>query len=143
MQKLDELLEWLEVDPSQGFQVMDACLLAEKYYPPINVGWPLLILRVCDREVAGAVRSTLLAAYPEDHEVVVMPMHDGDAKETQIKVILTVLGEVQGFGESSCVYVPPLPAGQDFTDLQETVAHLRSPVGCPWDREQTLASLRK
>jgi tetrapyrrole methylase family protein/MazG family protein len=29
-----------------------------------------------------------------------------------------------------------------FQGLQETVAHLRSPEGCPWDREQTHESLR-
>ncbi len=30
----------------------------------------------------------------------------------------------------------------DFNDLNELVALLRSPEGCPWDREQTHASIR-
>ncbi|BAM01700.1 MazG family protein [Caldilinea aerophila] len=38
--------------------------------------------------------------------------------------------------------MPPLPPHSSFTALQELVAHLRAPEGCPWDREQTLASLR-
>lgn len=29
-----------------------------------------------------------------------------------------------------------------FTKLCETIAHLRSPEGCPWDREQTLKSIK-
>ncbi len=33
-------------------------------------------------------------------------------------------------------------AGQRFARLVEVVAALRSPEGCPWDREQTLQSLR-
>ncbi len=33
-------------------------------------------------------------------------------------------------------------AGERFARLVDVVAMLRSPEGCPWDREQTLASLR-
>ena len=42
------------------------------------------------------------------------------------------------------LYVPPLPAagGRGLPTLQETVARLRAPDGCPWDREQTHRSLR-
>src|SRR5690606_15120090 len=40
------------------------------------------------------------------------------------------------------LYVPPLARGS-FTDLQEIVAHLRAPEGCPRAREQTLESLRQ
>jgi MazG family protein len=32
--------------------------------------------------------------------------------------------------------------GEDFEKLVELMARLRSPNGCPWDREQTLESLR-
>jgi tetrapyrrole methylase family protein/MazG family protein len=38
--------------------------------------------------------------------------------------------------------VPPLPEGHSFESLAEVIAHLRAPDGCPWDREQTHASLR-
>jgi tetrapyrrole methylase family protein/MazG family protein len=40
------------------------------------------------------------------------------------------------------LYVPPLSQASAFEYFQETVAHLRAPEGCPWDREQTHASLR-
>jgi MazG family protein len=33
-------------------------------------------------------------------------------------------------------------AGEAFQRLVDIMAHLRGPNGCPWDREQTLASLR-
>src|SRR5215210_5910156 len=33
-------------------------------------------------------------------------------------------------------------AADEFARLVEIVATLRSPDGCPWDREQTIASLR-
>src|ERR1051325_2580039 len=34
------------------------------------------------------------------------------------------------------------PAGPKFDRLVEIMRTLRAPGGCPWDREQTLASLR-
>jgi NTP pyrophosphatase (non-canonical NTP hydrolase) len=34
-------------------------------------------------------------------------------------------------------------AGERFVDLLKLMADLRSPGGCPWDREQSLASLRQ
>lgn len=39
---------------------------------------------------------------------------------------------------------PPDPAriGPAFRELCEVVARLRSPTGCPWDREQTLATIK-
>ncbi|NOX62047.1 MAG: MazG family protein, partial [Chloroflexi bacterium] len=39
-------------------------------------------------------------------------------------------------------WVPPLPYPSDYNALQDVIAHLRSPDGCPWDREQTHESLR-
>lgn len=36
----------------------------------------------------------------------------------------------------------PEPAGEQFERLIDIMRTLRSPDGCPWDREQTLASLR-
>jgi nucleoside triphosphate diphosphatase len=37
---------------------------------------------------------------------------------------------------------PAPSAGSAFQRLVDIMAHLRGPQGCPWDREQTLASLR-
>jgi MazG family protein len=35
-----------------------------------------------------------------------------------------------------------MPAGEELEKLLQLMARLRSPEGCPWDREQTMASLR-
>jgi tetrapyrrole methylase family protein/MazG family protein len=45
-------------------------------------------------------------------------------------------------GLLSTLYVPPLGPDTSLEAFQEIVAHLRAPDGCPWDREQTHASLR-
>jgi tetrapyrrole methylase family protein/MazG family protein len=41
------------------------------------------------------------------------------------------------------LYIPALEESASFEAFQETVAHLRAPDGCPWDREQTYQSLRQ
>lgn len=38
--------------------------------------------------------------------------------------------------------MPPAPAGREFQKLADIMARLRGPGGCPWDREQTIESLR-
>jgi tetrapyrrole methylase family protein/MazG family protein len=40
------------------------------------------------------------------------------------------------------LYVPPLPHAASLSAFQETVARLRAPGGCPWDRQQSHQSLR-
>jgi tetrapyrrole methylase family protein/MazG family protein len=40
------------------------------------------------------------------------------------------------------LYLPPVECPGALETFQATVAHLRAPDGCPWDREQTHRSLR-
>jgi tetrapyrrole methylase family protein/MazG family protein len=42
----------------------------------------------------------------------------------------------------TALFVPPLPHPGGLPALQETIARLRAPDGCPWDREQTHQTLR-
>ncbi len=45
----------------------------------------------------------------------------------------------------TCLYIPPLSRVEDlgsFATLEYIMARLRAPEGCPWDREQTHASLK-
>ena len=46
------------------------------------------------------------------------------------------------FDHLTTLYVPALPFIGGFEAFQETIAFLRAPNGCPWDREQTHESLR-
>ncbi len=46
------------------------------------------------------------------------------------------------FDHLTTLYVPALPFTGGLEAFQETIAFLRAPNGCPWDREQTHESLR-
>ncbi|HHY53941.1 MAG TPA: MazG family protein [Chloroflexi bacterium] len=129
------------VDPMDGAQILDAMLLARQHHPMVDVNLPLLLAQVYARWLASDVKLTLLNAYPADHPVTIVQAA-GSAAQTLRTVALAELDHSDGFDHLTSVYVPSLPPHSSFTALQELVAHLRAPEGCPWDREQTLTSLR-
>ncbi|MFO7631986.1 MAG: MazG family protein [Caldilinea sp.] len=129
------------IDPMDGGQVIDAMLVARQHYPMVDVNLPLLLAQVYARWLASDVKLTLLNAYPDDHPVTVV--HAAGAAQQRLTTLpLAELDHIDDFDHLTSVYIPPLPLHSSFTALQELVAHLRAPEGCPWDREQTLASLR-
>lgn len=130
------------VDPMDGGQVTDAMLLAHMHHPKVEVGLPLVVAQVYARALASDVKLTLMNAYPDDHPVTVIHGAGTTGQRTRT-CALHALDMDDDFDHMTSVYVPALDDARSFTDLQEIVAHLRAPNGCPWDQEQTLASLRQ
>jgi tetrapyrrole methylase family protein/MazG family protein len=58
-------------------------------------------------------------------------------------VPLHAIDQSPHIASQTCLYVPALGEAVAFEEFQELIAHLRSPEGCPWDREQTHQSLRR
>lgn len=138
---LEPVFAAVGVDPMDGAQVIDAMILAKQHSPMIDVNLPLVLGQLYARWLASDVKLTLLNAYPEEHVVTVVQAA-GTAQQRLISLPLAELDHGEHFDHLTSLYVPPLPSHSSFTALQELVAHLRAPEGCPWDREQTLASLR-
>jgi tetrapyrrole methylase family protein/MazG family protein len=130
------------VDLMEGCQVMDAMQLARQHYPQLEPLLPLLLGQLYARWLASDVKLTLLAAYPAAHPVTIIQRAGAPAPEL-ITLPLEELDRSDRFDHLTSLYVPPLPIYSSFSALQELVAHLRAPEGCPWDREQTLPSLRR
>ena len=85
---------------------------------------------------------TLANQYPDDHPVVLL--HGaGTSDETLEEIPLYELDHSDRIDHLTSLYVPPLPVAGSFERFQETIAHLRAPEGCPWDRKQTHLSLRE
>lgn len=131
----------LNVDMMDGGQVVDAMLLAQQHHPRVDVGLPLLVGQVYSRGVASDVKLTLMNAYPDEHPVTLVQAA-GTPQQTLVTRPLHELDRRDDFDHLTSLYIPALSRGS-FTDLQEIVAHLRAPEGCPWDQEQTLESLRQ
>jgi tetrapyrrole methylase family protein/MazG family protein len=139
---VEPVLAALGVDALSGLQIHDAMELAACHYPPLNPDLPALVGQLYSRALAADVKLTLMNQYPDDHEVALVHAA-GTPEQRVVRLPLYELDRRDDAAHLTTLYVPPLPGVSSFEGLQETVAHLRAPDGCPWDREQTHESLRK
>jgi tetrapyrrole methylase family protein/MazG family protein len=137
------------IDPISGLQLCDGVEIAALHHPPINPDKPALIAQVYSRAVASDVKLTLMNQYPPLHEVWIVKGGDleksgqGEVKTFDCPVVpLSELDHADHFDHLTSLYVPPFERVGGFEAFQETIAYLRAPEGCPWDREQTHESLR-
>ena len=138
---LEPTLAVLGVDALDGLQVADALVLGDRHYPPLSPDRPAVIGQVYSRLVASELKLTLLSQYPPDHSVWLIDAAGSEATRHNILALMD-LDRQDRFSHATSVFVPPLEAPSSFESFQETIAHLRAPDGCPWDREQTHESLR-
>lgn len=141
---LDPLFARLQVDPIEGFSLLDATSLqVEQVNPLLHT----VIAQVYDRIVASDVKLTLMEVFPDEYPVTVVTAVGVQSLEKVETVPLYELDHVDHLGNLSLVYVAPTDdesvANRQFSTLKEIVSILRSPEGCPWDREQTHQSIRK
>ena len=135
----------LRLDVLDGLQVFDSMELAVSDHPPLNPDVPALLGQLYSRPLASAVKLNLMSEYPDDHEVALVHAA-GTCDQRIVRRLLYQLDrqgeDVPPLAHLTTLYVPPLCRESSFESLQDTVAHLRSPEGCPWDRRQTYESLR-
>ncbi|MCM3786500.1 nucleoside triphosphate pyrophosphohydrolase [Neobacillus mesonae] len=141
---LDEAFTRLGFDPIEGFQLLDAGVIdSSLFHPQLHT----VIGQVYDMFTASDVKLSLMEIYPDDTLVYACHALGVSGQEQIHKVPLYELDRVEGYGNLSLIYVPKSEDEQlrrrTFSRLHEIVAILRSPEGCPWDREQTHASIRK
>ena len=109
-----------------GVQVLPASTLDRH---ELRARWALCIVR----DVAAIPWDLLVARYPADHAVELVMGSSTRA---------TTLGEARG-SPAELILLAPLERDlRDYATLPEISETLRLPGGCPWDREQTHASLR-
>lgn len=147
---VDVTLPLLGIDAlGENLQVVDALeLVACVERQPFSGGsWPLSPLRpallgqVYSRLIAGDVKLALFRLYPEDWPVTLVEAAGATAAATR-QIPLYQLDH-QEVDHLTAVYLPSVPVEQAQTveALQQIVARLRAPGGCPWDREQTHRTL--
>lgn len=131
----------LEADPIHGVQIVDAIDLANGYHPLGSPRQGMLVAQLYSRLLASDVKLTLMNAYPDDHPMTLIT-GAGTATLSLATMPLFEIDRHDDFDDLTSLWAPPMPHAASYTDLQEVIAHLRGPVGCPWDREQTHESLR-
>ena len=150
---VDAVAEAVEVDPfASQLQLLDALHLRTVLENDpfsggdlgINPYRPCLVTQVYAHDVASAVKLALGRLYPDDHPVQVIRSAGVPSQETRTCIPLYVLDH-QPVDHLTSVYVEPMAplAGHRHpATLQQIVAQLRRPGGCPWDRVQTHSTLR-
>ncbi len=138
---IEPVLTCLGLDALDGLQLVDATELAARHHPPVNPDRPTLVGQLYGRHLAGDVKLTLLNLFPAEHPVVLV-RGAGTAEEKVTPLPLCELDRSEEIDHLTTLYLPPLPQASSLESFQDTIAHLRAPDGCPWDREQTHQSLR-
>jgi tetrapyrrole methylase family protein/MazG family protein len=150
---LDAAISALPVDPiAGGLQVEDAEELAATVSADpfasgqlgVDPSRPLLVAQLYNRDLASAVKIALSRLYPDEHEVVLVQAAGVPGEQATRALSLHALDRQQVDHLTSLWVSPmaPLEAVRSFDSLRRIVTQLRAPGGCPWDREQTPATLR-
>ncbi|MDH5606571.1 MAG: nucleoside triphosphate pyrophosphohydrolase [Anaerolineae bacterium] len=129
-------------DPLPQTAIVDALELVSAHYPPFPPSSPALIAQVFSPRVAGELKITLTALYPDEHRVKMVHAAGTGAALVE-EMYLHEIDQSAHIGLLTSLYLPPLGEYTSFEEFQELIAHLRAPEGCPWDQEQTHQSLRR
>ena len=138
---LEPTFSALGLDPFPNLVCVDALEIASAQTPQFPPSSPALIAQIYSRMVASDVKLSLMNVYPDEHPVKLI--HGAGTYEVKVEELsLFEIDHSEHLGLLSSLFVPPLSAYSSFESFQEIIARLRSPDGCPWDREQTHESLR-
>lgn len=132
---LADALAAFELENRPALQISDALALAARYHPPLEPDRPALITNLHCR-LAAPVQQTLLNAYRPG-----LPIRLAQPAGQVWRCRLAELSR-QPLNGLTTLYLPDQADTGSLSALQEIVAHLRGPEGCPWDRKQTLRTLR-
>lgn len=138
---LEPTLSALGINPLPQITIIDALVMAHQYAPLFPPHAPALIVNLSSPALASRVKATLSVLYPEHHPIKVVHAA-GTEQELVEDLTLNQFAINLDNGFSISLYVPALGVGTSFEEFLNVVAQLRSPDGCPWDREQTHQSLR-
>lgn len=138
---LQVLVLALDVDLTADVDIVDAASLAGVTFARDT---HLIVTGITNAVVARAVARRLAEFYPSEHTVVTAGCLEEGGFDLRLGH-LTDLERVSSGCRDAAVFVAPsriAPPG-GFDELVRIIGVLRSPEGCPWDREQTHETLAK
>jgi tetrapyrrole methylase family protein/MazG family protein len=148
---VDACLATLGVAITGDLHVVDALALDPAAPAPVAAlapDGPFLLYQVHDRAAASLAKLALMrAGFPDDHPVVLLRAAGVEGQEMVTPLPLFALDRRDDHDHLTSVWVPALAPDArrpGFDSLIRIMARLRDPEsGCPWDRKQTHASLRR
>ena len=107
---------------------------------------PLVIQELDNAILAGQVKLALMEYYPDELEILLATVQGDTYSVRSLPLYELDRQPKETFLHTTCVLVPPVPfetlSRRGVNELMEILHILRAPGGCPWDREQTIQSLR-
>ncbi len=131
----------LGLERSHPLQILEAPAIAGLHHPPLAADQAALITHLYHLHLAQKVKNMLRNQYDEQFEVTVVHAAGSDDEKLTV-CALENLDQQPIFDERTMLYLPPDEDNHSFVTLQGIIAQLRAPDGCPWDRRQTLQSMR-
>lgn len=142
MSFLDLAYVELGIDPIAGLRIIDS----SDFEALADAGkYPLMITQVYSKFVASDVKLALMDVL--DDETPVWFLRNLGLPDEECRTVqLYELDRQENIDHLTSVFVPAQEGKvsvMDVRPLTDVMATLRSPGGCPWDREQTHSSIRK
>jgi tetrapyrrole methylase family protein/MazG family protein len=134
---LEAALTTLNLETHHGLQIATAAEIARLNHPPLAPDRPALVTGLFQQNLAAQIKRVLLNAYADNFHITLT-----QGTERVWSGPLAELDQQPWFDETTSLFLPADSDNLGLTAFQETIAHLRAPEGCPWDREQTHQSLR-
>jgi len=139
----DALLALIGDAGIEGLKILSAPEMSEDL---INVRLSTVVINMYDALMASDVKLLLLRFYPHDLEVF-LSWQSRDKGLEYRAMPLYEIDRQQRYDHTTCLYLPPVRFEQlesfDMNHLKQIMEILRSPGGCPWDREQTHETLKR
>ena len=142
MSFVDAMFNYLEVDPSEGFKLVDAFEIENSY---IDTNTSMIITQIYDRFIASNVKLALMENYDDEKEICIVKAAGVKALESKNYVKLYELDRNDNeFDYLTSLYIPKSDKTMYNTvkDLENIVEQLRGENGCDWDKKQTHKSLK-
>ncbi|MER2063874.1 MAG: SAM-dependent methyltransferase, partial [Alkalibacterium sp.] len=110
---IDDLFQSVQVDPVEGFQLLDSFDLNQD---TLNTGQHVIIMQVFNALMAGEVKLTLMEKYPADHTVAIIDAA-GSSQEKIEWMPLFEIDRFEGIYNLRSLYIPPLDLDEQVTSL--------------------------
>jgi len=140
--RADVLTAQLQKGSPEGIKILVASELSPEL---LDTRIGTVILDLSSMLLASEVKLKLLRLYPDEWTVYLAWEKEGRLHYQALP--LYEMDRFEGFDHTSCLYIPPAKLKDltsfDFGRLVEIMEMLRSPEGCPWDREQDHESLKQ
>ncbi|CEN80651.1 MAG: nucleoside triphosphate pyrophosphohydrolase [Paraclostridium sordellii] len=143
MSFVDAMFNYLGLDPSVGFKLVDAFEIENSY---IDTNTSMIITQIYDRFIASNVKLALMECYDDEQEICIVRAAGVKNLESKKYVKLYELDRNENdFDYLTSLYIPKSEKTMYNTvkDLENIVENLRGENGCEWDKKQTHESLKE